>query len=218
MRVGGALVADPGWQVEADARVEYAGVPVPAPRRRYFMLHKPAGVVCATEDREHRTVLDLLDLPNKAGLHPAGRLDIDATGLVLITDDGEWSHRITAPRHKVAKCYRVTLVEPLTETAAARLAAGVQLRGEPRPCAPAVVERLGERELRLIISEGRYHQVKRMFAALGNHVARLHRERIGSLLLDPELAEGSMRPLTNEEVESLCRSDPARLPCDATDK
>lgn len=203
MRVGGATVADPGWQVEADARVEYAGAPVSAPRRRYFMLHKPAGVVCATEDREHRTVLDLIDVPNKAGLHPAGRLDIDATGLVLVTDDGEWSHRITAPRHKVPKRYRVTLAEPLTAAAASALAGGVQLRREPKRCAPAVLERIGEREVRLTIAEGKYHQVKRMFAAVGNHVLRLHRERIGALELDPALPEGSVRPLTVEEVNNF---------------
>lgn len=201
VQVDGALVTDPAWQVPAAARIEFDGRPVAAPRPRYLMLHKPAGVVCATEDRQHRTVLDLLDLPNKAGLHPAGRLDIDATGLVLITDDGDWSHRVTAPRHGVTKTYRVTLAEPLTPAAAAALASGVRLRGELRPCAPASVQSLAERQLRLTVTEGRYHQVKRMLAAVGNHVVALHRERIGPLVLDDSLPEGCMRPLTAEEID-----------------
>jgi 16S rRNA pseudouridine516 synthase len=203
VKVDGEPVTDPGRHVDVDARVEFAGELLAVPQPRYFMLHKPAGVVCATEDRQHRTVLDLIDVPNKAGLHPAGRLDIDATGLVLVTDDGEWSHRITAPRRKVAKIYRVTLAEPLTDAAAAALATGVQLRGEPNRCAPAVLEQLGEREARLTIAEGKYHQVKRMFAAVGNHVLRLHRERIGTLELDPTLPEGSMRPLTIDEIQGV---------------
>lgn len=200
VQVDGEPVTDPGWHVQPSARVEYAGQPLAAPQPRYFMLHKPVGVVCATEDREHRTVLDLIDVPNKAGLHPAGRLDLDATGLVLVSDDGEWSHRITAPRHKVPKSYRVTLADPLTEVAASALEAGVQLRGEAKRCAPARLERLGEREVRLTIAEGRYHQVKRMLAAVGNHVTRLHRESIGRLVLDATLPAGGVRPLTVEEI------------------
>ena len=164
------------------------------------MLNKPAGVVCATRDRAHRTVLDLLDEPNKTGLHVAGRLDIDATGLVLITDDGEWSHHITSPRHKQPKTYRVELAEPLTDVARLALEAGVQLNGEPRPCAPAGVEVVAERVLRLTLTEGKYHQVKRMLAAVGNHVTALHRERIGSIVLDPALPEGGYRQLLPEEV------------------
>jgi 16S rRNA pseudouridine516 synthase len=214
VKVDGEPVTDPGRHVDADARVEFAGEPLALPQPRYFMLHKPAGVVCATEDRQHRTVLDLIDVPNKAGLHPAGRLDIDATGLVLVTDDGEWSHRITAPRHKVTKIYRVTLAEPLTDAAAAALATGVRLRGEPKRCAPAVLEPLGEREARLTIAEGKYHQVKRMFAAVGNHVLRLHRERIGTLALDRTLPEGCVRPLTIDEIQSFMRSDAAGPPAE----
>ena len=103
----------------------------------------------------------------------------------------------------MTKIYQVTLAEPLTEAAAATLAAGVQLRGEPKRCAPAVLERLGERVARLTIAEGKYHQVKRMFAAVGNHVLRLHRERIGSLELDPTLPEGCMRPLTSDEIQGV---------------
>lgn len=200
VRVDGVSLTDPAAHVPGDARIELAGVTLAATGPRYFMLHKPVGYVCATTDREHRTVLDLLDIPNKAGLHIAGRLDLDATGLVLITDDGDWSHRVTAPRHGIPKTYRVTLAAPLGAAAAAALRTGVALRGEARPCAPAELEVLGETEVRVTITEGRYHQVKRMFAAIGNHVVQLHRERIGELRLDPGLAAGAVRPLTASEI------------------
>jgi 16S rRNA pseudouridine516 synthase len=201
--VDGAPVTDPGQHVHVDARLERAGEVMGKPALRYLMLNKPPGVVCAVQDREHRTVLDLLSVSNKAGLHVAGRLDIDTTGLVLITDDGEWSHRITAPRHKQPKVYRVTLDSPLDEKAVTVLESGVRLRNEPKRCAPALVERLAGNEVRLTIAEGKYHQVKRMFAAVGNRVRALHRECIGAITLDPELPEGGFRPLTPEEMQAL---------------
>jgi 16S rRNA pseudouridine516 synthase len=200
VQVDGETCTDPARHVHPDARVAHAGTAVAAAQPRYFMLNKPAGVVCATTDRNHRTVLDLLKLPNPKGLHVAGRLDLDATGLVLITDDGEWSHHLTSPRHKQPKAYRVDLAEPLSAVAQQQLEAGVQLNGEPRPCAPAGVEVLGAHTLRLTLTEGKYHQVKRMLVAVGNHVEALHRERIGAVFLDPALAPGQFRPLTVAEI------------------
>jgi 16S rRNA pseudouridine516 synthase len=200
VRVDGKPATDPARRVPGGARIEYRGQVVAMPAPRYFMLHKPAGVVCATRDREHRTVLDLLEVPNKAGLHVAGRLDIGATGLVLISDDGEWSHRLTSPRHKVSKTYRVTLASRLDDAAVAALRGGIRLRNEPKCCAPAAVEPLPGNEARLTVTEGKYHQVKRMLAAVGNHVKALHRERIGGIALDPALAVGRYRPLTREEI------------------
>ena len=197
--VDGATVTDPGTAVTSAAQVVYAGQTLAAATHRYFMLHKPAGVVCATYDREHRTVLDLLGVPNPAGLHVAGRLDLDATGLVLITDDGDWSHRITSPRHKVPKTYRLVLADALTDAAVSNLRAGILLQGESKPCAPAGIERLSATEVLVTIAEGRYHQVKRMMAAVGSHVVRLHRERIGPWVLDPALRPGDFRALTEEE-------------------
>jgi 16S rRNA pseudouridine516 synthase len=167
------------------------------------MLHKPADYVCSTDDPLHPTVLALLDMADRRDLHTAGRLDLDATGLVLVTDDGAWSHRVTSPRHPRPKVYRVELAEPLTEAAAEQLRTGVHLHGERRPTRPAQVEALSERQVQLTIEEGRYHQVKRMFAAVGNRVLTLHRERIGCVALDPGLAPGEWRPLTAEEVACL---------------
>lgn len=202
VRIGGQAITDPAMPVAEDAQVVYDGELLSA-GPRYFMLHKPAGVICATRDRLHRTVLDLLDVPNHRGLHVAGRLDLDSTGLVLITDDGEWSHRVTHPRHKMPKTYRVDLAEPLSAEASRQMRHGVALRGEPKSCAPAVIEELAPRQLRVTITEGKYHQVKRMFAAVGNRVVALHREQIGPVRLDPALAEGESRPLHNMEVNGL---------------
>lgn len=201
--VDGAVCRDAGAHVSEESRVALRGSPLHARGPVYLMLNKPAGHVCATRDARHRTVFELVDLPHPRDLHIAGRLDLDATGLVLITDDGEWSHRVMSPRHEYPKSYRVTLAEPLSEEAAARLRAGVLLHGESRQCAPATLERLGEREWRIVITEGKYHQVKRMFAAVGNHVQQLHRERIGTVTLDAALAPGECRPLTAEEVASF---------------
>lgn len=189
--------------VAETARVCLDGGIVAPPLPRYFMLHKPPGVVCASEDPTHRTAIDLLNLPNPEGLHFAGRLDVDATGLVLITDDGHWSHGIVAPARHRDKTYRVGLAQALPEAQAQRLREGILLRGEARMTRPARLECLSPEEWLITLSEGRYHQVKRMFAALGNRVIRLHRESIGGLSLDPELQAGAYRPLTQEEVALL---------------
>ncbi len=198
--VDGETVKQGAFQVSRDARVFLDGQPVAAPCSRYLMLHKPLGVVCATQDPTHRTAIDLLGLANPEGLHFAGRLDIDATGLVLITDDGQWSHRITSPSKKCAKTYRASLVSEIPDEALERIRKGILLRGEARATAPARVERLDDALIRLTITEGRYHQVKRLFAAVGNRVLALHRESIGDLQLDTDLEPGDHRSLTACEV------------------
>lgn len=198
--VDGETVKQGAGRIRLDASVLLDGEPVAPPQPRYLMLNKPQGVVCATEDPSHRTAIDLLELPNPAGLHFAGRLDIDATGLVLITDDGQWSHRITAPGHHCDKRYRVGLQQALSDEDIGRLQAGLLLRGEKRPTRPARLERLAAKSCAVTIDEGRYHQVKRMFAALGNRVLSLHREAIGALVLDAGLAPGQYRTLRREEI------------------
>jgi len=170
---------------------------------RYFMLNKPQGYVCSTDDPDHPTVLYFLEEPVAYKLHAAGRLDIDTTGLVLMTDDGQWSHRITSPRHQCEKTYLVTLENPLADDTAAQFEAGVQLHNEDSLTKPAQLEQVDERVVRLTISEGRYHQVKRMFAAVGNHVVALHRERIGGIVMDKDLEPGQYRPLTEQEIASV---------------
>ena len=170
---------------------------------RYFMLHKPEGYVCSTDDPDHSTILYFIDEPLAEKLHAAGRLDLDTTGLVLLTDDGQWSHRITSPKHECDKTYLVTLEHPLADDTAEQFAHGVQLHGEKDLTKPDTLEQLDANVVRLTISEGRYHQVKRMFAAVGNRVVELHRERIGAIELDEDLAPGEYRPLTEEEIASV---------------
>ena len=161
------------------------------------MLHKPAGYTCSTTD-PGRVVYELL--PPRFRLRnpiiaPVGRLDRDTTGLLLLTDDGPLLHRIISPKSRIPKVYEATLARDLTGEEAAVFAAGtLMLRSETTPLEPAVLEPLGPRRARLTVTEGRYHQVRRMFAAAGNHVEALHRTAIGGLGLD-DLAEGKWRLL-----------------------
>jgi 16S rRNA pseudouridine516 synthase len=201
--VEGATVRDPAVKVVEGAAVTLDGAPVGPRGPRYLMLHKPAGCVCATSDGLHPTVLDLLPPAERDGLRVVGRLDLDVTGLVLLTDDGAWSHRVTAPGRKCPKTYLADLASPIGEPALAALRRGVRLRGEDRDTAPAEVERLGPAAVQITVTEGRYHQVKRMFAAVGNRVTALHRERIGPVALDPGLPQGAWRNLTADEVAGL---------------
>ncbi|GAA5647549.1 16S rRNA pseudouridine(516) synthase RsuA [Vibrio proteolyticus] len=172
---------------------------------RYIMLFKPDGYVCSHEDGFNHTAFVLLDEVKMDTLHFAGRLDVDTTGLVLITDDGKWSHRITSPKHKCEKTYRVWLADPIGADYAAQFVEGIQLRNERELTLPAQMEIVDadEKEVLLTITEGKYHQVKRMFAALGNKVEHLHRERIGAIELDDTLEPGEYRYLTEEEVASV---------------
>lgn len=170
---------------------------------QYFMLNKPQGYVCSHDDGDYPTVYQFFDYPLAGKLHTAGRLDADTTGLVLLTDDGQWSHRVTSPKHHCEKTYLVTLADPVESNYQAACEQGILLRGEKEPTKPAKLEIIDDYNVNLTISEGRYHQVKRMFAALGNKVAALHRWRVGTVLLDDSLAEGEFRPLTRQEIEAL---------------
>ncbi|MCX0501047.1 16S rRNA pseudouridine(516) synthase RsuA [Erwinia billingiae] len=202
--VDGEVVRQGAFKLKPENQVEYDGNPLHLQfGPRYFMLNKPQGYVCSTDDPDHPTVLYFLEEPTAYKLHAAGRLDIDTTGLVLMTDDGQWSHRITSPRHHCEKTYLVTLESPVADDTAAQFTAGVQLHNEKDLTKPATLEVVSECQVRLTISEGRYHQVKRMFAAVGNHVVALHRERIGAIVMDEELGEGEYRPLTAEEIASV---------------
>ena len=170
---------------------------------QYIMLHKPQGYICSHEDGDYPTIYQFFDYPLSARLHSAGRLDVDTTGLVLLTDDGQWSHRITSPKFHCEKTYLVTLADPVEANYVQACADGILLRGEKEPTKPATLEILDDYNVNLTLSEGRYHQVKRMFAALGNKVVALHRWKIGNVVLDEHLAEGEFRSLIEEEIAYL---------------
>ncbi|MEX2474577.1 pseudouridine synthase [Marinobacter sp.] len=189
--------------INSSATVTLDNAPLALEGERYLMLHKPAGVVSATTDSDHPTALDLLPASIKRGLHIAGRLDADTTGLLLLTTDGQWSHRITSPRVQCPKTYRVTLSEMVPDLALQQLEQGIALRNDTRPTKPAMTRRISDCEIELTISEGRYHQVKRMMAAVGNHVTALHRLSIGVITLDTKLPPGAFRELTRAEVDSV---------------
>ncbi len=180
--------------------VEYA-------RCRYYMLHKPRGVITATEDPREKTVLDLLKGVNTAHISPVGRLDKDTEGLLLLTNDGELAHRLLAPRNHVDKCYLVRTEKPLSPADLRTLEEGVDI-GDEKPTMPsrACLNEAGD--LLLTIQEGRYHQVKRMLQAVDNRVLYLKRLSFGSLRLPEDLKAGEFRTLTAKEQESL-RNDVA---------
>ena len=159
-----------------------------------LMLHKPAGYECSRAPQHHASVLELLPVPLRArGVQPVGRLDQDTTGLLLLTDDGALNHRLSSPRHAVPKTYLATLKHTADGKLCERLLGGVQLHDEPAPIAALRCELLADTTLRIVICEGKYHQVKRMVAAAGNRVEALHREAVGDLVLPPDLAPGQWR-------------------------
>ena len=204
LRVDGAVVRDARFEVREFSRIELddellqAGKPA-----RYFMLNKPAGVVSATEHAEHRTVLDLLDEPDKHELHIGGRLDLTTTGLLVITNDGLWSRRLTEPRSRLGKVYRVSTEQPITADYIEVFAQGLYFAYENLTTLPAELEILGSHEALLTLHEGRYHQVKRMFGHFQNKVIGLHRERMGPLQLDQQLAPGQYRALSAAEIAQV---------------
>ena len=198
--IDGVVQKKAATQVPSGAKVMWNNELLELIGPTYLMMHKPLDCVCANHDSRHRTVFTYLDVPNVRKLHTAGRLDLDTTGLLLITDDGQWSHRITSPKRQCLKIYHAWVSEPLTEDNIAAFAAGLELTGEDKPTAPALLEILNEREALVHVHEGRYHQVRRMFAAVGNNVEKLHREQVGSLTLDADLEPGECRVLTAEEV------------------
>ncbi len=176
----------------------------PAVERLYFMLNKPRGILSATKDNQHTTVVDLLDHPDKGSLHLAGRLDRSSTGLMILTNDGSWSDRLMQPDAKVAKSYLVETDRPIPEEAVALFDAGFEFPTEGITTRPAQLTLLGPCHARVIIHEGRYHQIKRMFHRIDEiRLVSLHRESIGEISLPDDLAIGAFRRLTRSEIKSL---------------
>ncbi|MBE0508090.1 MAG: 16S rRNA pseudouridine(516) synthase [Marinospirillum sp.] len=187
--------------VEGDWQLLQQGTP-----RCYLMLHKPTGCVSATRDPQHPTVLDWIDTPWKDQLHLPGRLDFNTTGLLLLTNDGHWSRHLSLPDSELPKTYRVTTRDPISPETAVAFQQGIYFAYENLTTRPAELELLHTHQALLTIHEGRYHQVKRMFAAVGNKVVALHRQAIGALQLDASLQPGQWRMLTPAEVDALdCR-------------
>ncbi|MFK7864223.1 MAG: pseudouridine synthase [Pseudohongiellaceae bacterium] len=168
----------------------------------YLMLHKPQGVVSATKDDKHKTVLDLIDHPAKSQLHLAGRLDLNSTGMVLLTNDGAWSRALSLPDTKVKKVYEVVLSNPIEPSYVAVFERGIYFSFEDITTKPAKLEVISSKKARLTLTEGKYHQVKRMFGYFQNEVLALHRIAIGNLSLG-DLEPGSYRPLTSAELQFL---------------
>lgn len=195
VRHGGTPVEDGSAEVDPDGlRFEVEGRSWPFHAQAVVMLHKPPGYECSQKPGAWPSVLTLLPAPlRQRGVQPVGRLDQDTTGLLLLTDDGALLHRLTHPKHHLPKLYEVATVDPVTAEQVARLTDGVVLRDDPLPVRAAACAATGERSLRLTLTEGRYHQVKRMVAATGNQVERLHRSAFGGLSLPDDLPPGAWR-------------------------
>ena len=206
--VDGTVAARPEMQIEPEkVQVCVDGQVLSYKEHIYIMLNKPEGVVSATEDAEHKTVIDLVpDDLKRDGLFPAGRLDGDTTGFVLITDDGDFAHRILSPKNHIQKTYIAVLADPITADNISELEEGILLRDGTR-CLPAIVNEIGPREVEIKICEGKYHQIKRMFAAGGNKVLELKRIAMGGLLLDENLSPGECREITKDELLLIEISD-----------
>jgi 16S rRNA pseudouridine516 synthase len=188
------LEPDEPIAVHDGLRYEVRGEPWVFHRQALLMLHKPAGHECSRAPQHHPSVFGLLPAPLRVrGVQPVGRLDADTTGLLLFTDDGSLLHRLSSPRHHVAKVYEAVLKHPLDDGQRADLERGVLLHGEPKPLRALQTQALGSHAIRLTLDEGKYHQVKRMLAAVGNRVEALHRSAIGSLQLPADLLPGQWR-------------------------
>ena len=202
--LNGQLVRAADIKVDTDTdSIALDGAVIGYKEHVYYMMNKPSGVVSATEDRDERTVLDILPTELiRDGLFPAGRLDKDTTGLLIITDDGDYAHRMLSPKKHVDKTYTATLDREPDSDIAGAFAEGMTL-ADGTVCKPAVAEPLGDKRVRVVISEGKYHQVKRMFAAAGYKVEALDRVKIGALDLDPELNRGEVREMEADEAAKV---------------
>lgn len=201
--VNGVIVRQSEHQVQEGLdEICYRNVPCVYEKYVYYMLYKPAGVISATEDKKEKTVVSLLKDTGRTDLFPVGRLDKDTEGLLLLTNDGALSHALLAPGRHVEKAYECVLADPLTQDQKYALEQGVDI-GEKRKTLPAKVAILAEQKIMLTITEGKFHQVKRMLQAVGNRVMHLKRIRMGNLILDGNLNIGEYRKLTKEEIIAL---------------
>ena len=204
VELNGEVQEDPFVELkERPATITVNGEEVTTQEKLYVMLRKPLDVECSHNARDHRSVFELLpDRFTAMGIQTVGRLDADSEGLLLLSNQGDFIHKVESPKKGYLKKYRVTLARPFTEEQKAELLGGVMLKGERRPVLAREIAVEGDSVV-ISIGEGLYHQVRRMFAAVGNHVETLKRDAIGPVLLDETLGKGGWRFLTDDEVASL---------------
>lgn len=201
------VIKDGSIHINTDDEVLWAGEPLSvAEGNRYILLYKPDGFECTLKAKEYPIVTDLIAVPELASLRIAGRLDVDTTGVLLLSDDGAWLHRVTSPKHHQPKRYEITLADPMTEDeqthAIKQIANGILLEGENEKTHPAELSFTDKTHATLILTEGKYHQVKRMMGYFGNKVIGLHRSSIGNITLNG-LEMGESRFLTTNEIEQF---------------
>ena len=201
VKVNGTIARDADLLINQFAAVVVDNEALPFQHAQYLMLNKPAGILSATKDANQRTVLDLLDAVQHAGLHIVGRLDKNSTGLLLLTNDGEWSRGLMAPEKHVEKTYIVGVKHAISDECVEAFALGIHFPFEDIVTRPASLEILAPQLARITLTEGRYHQIKRMFGRFRNPVLSLHRTQIGAITLDPALPSGAYRALLRSELE-----------------
>jgi 16S rRNA pseudouridine516 synthase len=208
VKVNGVLAQDPDERISTDALVlNVEGKDWEFHEKAYIAFNKPPNYECSHKTAHHPSVYSLLPAPFvERGLQCIGRLDYDTTGLLLISDDGQFIHKMTTPKKNIGKVYEITTPEPITQSQIDHLMNGVVLDDDPKPCYATACKQLSEHVLAMTIVEGRYHQVKRMMAAVGNHVAKLHRAEIGAYVMPADLAEGQWRWLDAEDLKCLSQS------------
>ena len=200
VKVDGEFARDIDQIVDEFSHICLDDIVLQANEASYVMLHKPVGVVSATIDDKHKTVIDLLERDDKDSLHIVGRLDLNTSGLLLLTNDGRWSKRLMDPEHKVGKLYRVHLQNPLTPDYISGFAQGMYFEFEDITTLPAELEIIDSYTALVTLYEGRYHQIKRMFGRFRNPVIGLHRISVGNIVLDDGLKPGQSRALTIDEI------------------
>lgn len=203
VEVNDEVIDDAAYQINKFSHIKVNGVALQNQQPIYIMLNKPIGVVSATKDNIHKTVIDLLNCSNKNELHIVGRLDLNTSGLLLLTNDSRWSERLTLPESKVPKTYQVTLQNKLTSDYIEAFQQGMYFEFENITTQPADLVLLSDYFAQVILMEGKYHQIKRMFGRFRNPVVKLHRSQIGTLLLDDALEAGQSRDLTQYEVNNI---------------
>jgi 16S rRNA pseudouridine516 synthase len=207
VQISGVLADDPEIKMDPEGLVlRVEGIDWAYHEKAYIAFNKPANYECSHKTKHHPSVYSLLPRPLiERGVQCVGRLDQDTTGLLLLSDDGQFIHRMTTPKKNIGKVYEITTAEPVTQKQIDHLLGGVVLDDDPSPCFAKACVLMDERRLAMTIVEGRYHQVKRMLAAVGNHVSLLHRSSIGAYAMTADLKEGQWRWINPQEIALLAQ-------------